>query len=56
MCESHIVIILALFSFPKGDSTQASRDQDDSESPPIKTKKLFITGMLTLEFVCMLLV
>ncbi|XP_010466310.1 PREDICTED: uncharacterized protein LOC104746509 isoform X2 [Camelina sativa] len=29
----------------EGDSTQDSGDQDDSESPPIKTKKLFITGL-----------
>ncbi|ANM64634.1 RNA recognition motif domain [Arabidopsis suecica] len=29
----------------EGDSTQDSRDQDDSESPPVKTKKLFITGL-----------
>ncbi|CAE5968006.1 unnamed protein product [Arabidopsis arenosa] len=29
----------------EGDSTQDSRDQDDSVSPPVKTKKLFITGL-----------
>ncbi|KAL1197393.1 Organelle RRM domain-containing protein 1 [Cardamine amara subsp. amara] len=29
----------------EGDSTHDSKDQDDSESPPVKTKKLFITGL-----------
>ncbi|KAL0899507.1 hypothetical protein Bca101_083468 [Brassica carinata] len=41
--------------YEEGDiSTQDSRES--SESPPVKTKKLFITGMGTLEIVCKLLV